>query len=80
MHETAEELDRLDALLDRSGRQARSKMLRRIFPYPEKSLNARQLSRLLEGTRHVALATSDRRGAPRVAPVDALFFHGRFYF
>ena len=79
MNETEAELAALQQLLDRSAAEARSPMLRNIFRIPKHSLSARQLVKLLHGVRHVALATSGRSGAPRVAPVDGLFFHGKFW-
>ncbi len=78
MRETPEDLDRLQALLDRSVEDA-GDFLRRSFEMPERSLSAAQLVRFLQGTRTVALATVTRRGEPRVAPINALFFRGRFH-
>jgi len=77
VRETPEDLDRLQALIDRSIEQA-SPFLRRSFQMPEHSLSAAQLAAHLQGSLTVALATVTARGEPRVAPIDALFVHGRF--
>jgi uncharacterized pyridoxamine 5'-phosphate oxidase family protein len=45
---------------------------------PERRLNARQVVRYLQGTKHVAFATVNDRGEPRVAPLDGVFIRGRF--
>lgn len=45
----------------------------------EKRLSARQVSAYLQGVRQVAAAAVNSRGEPRVAPIDAVLFHGRFY-
>ncbi|HWF50267.1 MAG TPA: pyridoxamine 5'-phosphate oxidase family protein [Solirubrobacteraceae bacterium] len=78
MHETDEDLDRLQALLDDSIERAGS-FLRRSFEMPEHSLSAPQLTAHLLGSLTVALATTTARGEPRVAPIGALFLHARFY-
>ncbi|HEY6418222.1 MAG TPA: pyridoxamine 5'-phosphate oxidase family protein [Candidatus Binataceae bacterium] len=78
MQETAEELLDLQALIDRGIQQA-SPMLRRIFRMPEGSLSARQLTRHFQGFKTVAMATATAKGEPRVAPVVAIFFHGKFH-
>ena len=77
MRETPEDLDRLQSLIDRSIEQA-SPFLRRSFEMPEHSLSAAQLAGHLQGSLTVAFATVTARGEPRVAPIDALFVHGRF--
>jgi uncharacterized pyridoxamine 5'-phosphate oxidase family protein len=46
---------------------------------PDRRLSARQVVAYLQGTRHVAFATTNSRGEPRVSPLDSLFIHGRFY-
>jgi uncharacterized pyridoxamine 5'-phosphate oxidase family protein len=45
---------------------------------PERQLTARQVVRYLQGTKHVAFATVNERGEPRVAPLDGVFIRGRF--
>jgi uncharacterized pyridoxamine 5'-phosphate oxidase family protein len=47
---------------------------------PERCLTAGQVCRYLQSTRHLALATVTREGAPRVMPVDGFMVHGRFIF
>jgi hypothetical protein len=78
VHETPEDLDRLQELIDRSIEQA-SPFFRRSFQMPEHSLSAAQLTGHLQGSLTVALATVTARGEPRVAPIDSLFIHGRFH-
>jgi hypothetical protein len=78
VHETPEDLDRLQELIDRSIEQA-SPFFRRSFQMPEHSLSAAQLTGHLHGSLTVALATVTARGEPRVAPIDSLFIHGRFH-
>jgi len=42
-------------------------------------LSAQQVSHHLQGIRNVALATVNSKSEPRVAPLEAVLFHGRFY-
>ena len=78
MRVTPEDLRRLQALLDRSIEGA-GEFLRNSFGMPDHSLSAAQLVHHLRGGRNVALATVTRSGEPRVAPIGALFFRGRFH-
>ncbi len=78
LREAAEDMERWQALLDRSIERA-GPFLRESFRMPEHSLSAPQLVRLLDGIVTVALATATARGEPRVAPTGALFYRGRFY-
>lgn len=78
MYETREELDWMQALLDRSFGEAGGHLV--SIMTPDKRLNARQIARYLQGTKHIALATVSSRHEPRVSPVDGLFLHGRFHF
>jgi hypothetical protein len=78
VRETTEDLDRLQSLIDHSIEEA-SPFLRRSFQMPEHSLSAAQLTGHLQGSLTIALATVTARGEPRVAPIDALFIHGRFH-
>jgi hypothetical protein len=78
VRETAEEMQRLQVLLDVSI-EAASPFLRSSFEMPEHSLSAAQLTTYLQGALTVALATVTARGEPRVAPIGALFLHGSFY-
>jgi hypothetical protein len=78
MRETPADIQHLQALLDDSIENA-SSFLRTSFEMPEHSLSAKQLAAHLQGALTVALATVTARGEPRVAPINALFLHGRFY-
>jgi general stress protein 26 len=78
MYETAEDLIALTALLDRSHARAGAH-LRSIFT-PERRIPAEELVALLPGVQVLNLATVSRACAPRVAPVDGLFYRGRFWF
>ena len=78
MYETPEEIEYLQALLDRSIEQA-GEFLRSSFEMPAHSLSARQLIHLWQGLQTVAFATATNKGDPLVAPIGALLFHGRFY-
>ncbi len=77
MHETAADLQLLQALLDESISNA-SPFLRRSFGMPERSMSAQQLVDHLQGSVTVALATVTAGGEPRVAPINALFVRGSF--
>jgi len=76
MHETKEELDRLQQLLDRSMEGA-SAYTRSIFK-DEHRLSARQLSTYYQGVKQAAVATINSKGEPRVSPLDSVFVHGKF--
>ncbi len=78
MHETPEDMERLQALLNRSIERAGA-FLRSSFEMPEHSLSAGQLVRYLQGIQNVAFATVTAKGEPRVAPIGSLFFHGQFH-
>ncbi len=78
MHETDEDLRELQALLERSHANA-GPHLRSIFG-AEPRLPAAELPALLPGVQVLALATVTARAEPRVAPVDGLFFRGRWHF
>lgn len=78
MHETGDDLERLQALIEQSIERA-SPFFRRSFQMPDHSLAAAQLADHLQGSLTVALATVTARSEPRVAPIDALFVRGRFY-
>ena len=77
MYETAEELAELQRLLDRSASTAGAQM-RSIFK-PGHRLSAGQVSSYFQGIKQVAAATVNSRGEPSVAPIDAAFYHGKFY-
>lgn len=78
MHETPDDLTRLQALLDASIAQA-GPFLRTSFEMPAHSLAAAQLAGALQGIVHVALATVTAKGEPRVAPIGAIVYRGTFY-
>ena len=78
MHETAEDLRELQGLIDRSHRGG-GRHLRNIYS-DERRLNASSLSETLRGVQVLNVATVTSRCEPRVAPVDGLFFRGRWYF
>lgn len=78
MHETPEDLERLQELLDRSYQAAGSHLT--SITTPGRRIAAAELPDLLTGVQILALATTTREGHPRVAPVDGLFFRGDFYF
>jgi Pyridoxamine 5'-phosphate oxidase len=78
MRETADDLERLQSVLDRSVERA-SPFLRRSFEMPERSLSAADLAARLDGLLVVSLATVTAKGEPRVAPIDAVFLRGHFY-
>jgi hypothetical protein len=77
MHESEAELIELQGLLDRSMTNSGAHM-KSIFKR-EHWLSARQISLYLQGVVQVAAATVSSRGEPRVAPMDAAFYHGRFH-
>ena len=78
VYETAEDLVALRDLLDRSYARAGAH-LRSIFT-PERRIGADELVALLPGVQVLNLATVSHACAPRVAPVDGLFYRGRFWF
>jgi hypothetical protein len=78
MRESPADLERLQALVDRSIEGA-GPFLRNAFEMPERSLSAQQLVDRLDGPLTVALATATARGEPRVAPIGALFVRGAFH-
>jgi hypothetical protein len=78
MRESPVDLERLQAVLDRSVERA-SPFLRSSFEMPERSLSAADLVARLDGLLTVSLATVTAKGEPRVAPIDAVFLHGDFY-
>ena len=78
MHETPEDLGDLQALLDSSHERA-GQHLRSIFT-TDRRISAVELAGLLPGVQVLNLATVTRDCEPRVAPVDGLFYRGRFWF
>jgi general stress protein 26 len=78
MHETAEEIAELQALIDASFARAGEHTTSIITP--ERRLSAEEAAEYLQGVKHLALATVTSAGEPRVGAVDGLFLHGRFWF
>jgi general stress protein 26 len=79
MRETASELTELQRLIDRSLAKTRPHM--RAIIHPGKySLNAKQVVKLLDGMKTVAVAAPAPNGDPLVAPMDGWFLHGKFFF
>jgi uncharacterized pyridoxamine 5'-phosphate oxidase family protein len=78
MHETDADLAALQALLDASYAGIGEHM--RSIHTPERRVSARDLVRILQGVRVLHLATVTASCAPRVSPVDGLFYRGRFWF
>lgn len=76
MHETPDEVAALQRLLDGSYARAGAHLLG-IHSEPRR-LRAARLCELLVRVCILDVATVSSRGEPRVAPLDGLFFHGRF--
>jgi uncharacterized pyridoxamine 5'-phosphate oxidase family protein len=76
MFETEHDLRRLQELLDRTLAHANPHLAAIVSP--DRRLTARQITRYLQGTKHVAFATANERGEPRVAPLDGVFVRGHF--
>jgi Pyridoxamine 5'-phosphate oxidase len=78
MHETAEDIRALQALLDRS-HAAAGPHLRGIIS-EERRVAAEELAERLTGMTLLALATVTADGRPIVGPVDGIFYRGAFHF
>src|SRR3954464_4645367 len=78
MHETPEDLIRLQDLLDRSRARAGAHLLP-IFS-EDWRIAAAELALRLGGVQILHLGTVTAKGEPRVGPVDGLFFRGAFPF
>jgi len=78
LFETAEDLEALQELLDRSYASAGPHLLRIITP--ERRVSAEELTERLIGMRLLVLATVTADGRPLVGPVDGVFHRGSFYF
>lgn len=76
MLETPEEVEVLQALLDRSHGGGGAHLGSIVTP--DRRLTAAQITRYLQNVKHVAFATVNRRGEPMVAALDGWFIHGRF--
>jgi hypothetical protein len=77
MHETAEDLARLQRLLEASRADAGSH-LREVFA-DERALTAADVVPLLDGVRILAVATVSAAGEPIVAPLDGILYRGSFH-
>jgi uncharacterized pyridoxamine 5'-phosphate oxidase family protein len=76
MYETDDDVRRLQQLLDRTLERANPHLTSIVKP--ERRLTAKQVVRYLQGIKHVAFATVNAKGEPRVAPLDGVFVRGRF--
>jgi hypothetical protein len=77
MLESEDEIRNLQALIDRTFAAAKPHLAKIVKP--ERRLNASQVVGYLQGTKHVAFATVNKRGEPRVAPLDGVFIHGALH-
>lgn len=78
MHETEEDLQRLQRLLDQSYEAAGSHLQEVITP--ERRLEAADLASMLDGMRLLVLATVTADGRPITGAVDGIFYRGSFHF
>lgn len=78
MHETTEDLARLQEVLDGSAAGAGAHLSEIITP--ERRLTADQLVEQLTGMSLLVLATATADGRPIAGPVDGIFHRGRFHF
>ncbi len=78
MHETPDDLARLQELLDRS-HAAGGPHLRSIIT-PERRLTAATLAERLQGMCLLVVATVTADGRPLTGPVDGIFYRGAFHF
>lgn len=78
MHETAQDVEWLEGLLDRSYETAGGHL--KSITTPERRVPAAELGSLLGGVQILDLATVTADAKPRVAPVDGLFYRAHFYF
>jgi uncharacterized pyridoxamine 5'-phosphate oxidase family protein len=77
MQETEEDIRALQELIDRTTSRMNPHMAGIVKP--ERRLTARQVVAYLQGIKHVAFATVNEKGEPRVAPLDGIFLRGRFH-
>lgn len=78
MHETPEDLDRLQRLLDESY-DAAGPHLREVTT-PDRRLDAAGLVERLQGMCLLVLATTTADGRPITGAVDGVFYRGAFHF
>jgi hypothetical protein len=79
MHETTQEIEQLQALLDRSVRGS-GEHLRSIIEPDTRTPAADIVCRQLEGMKVLVVATVGVDGRPRTSAVDGHFLHGRWVF
>lgn len=78
MHETPQEIEQLQVLLDTSAAGAGAHL--RDVITDERRLSAVELCEALRGMRLLVVATVTADGRPLVGPVDGYLVHGSFYF
>ncbi len=78
MHETAEEIEALQRLLERSAGGAGPQLTEIITP--QRRLTARQVIAELTGMKVLVVATVTSSGEPRTSAVDGHFLHGQWLF
>lgn len=78
MHETAQELDALQQLLDDSFARASPHLL--SIMEPQRRIGAEQLVADMPSPAVLNIATVTSRGEPRVSAVDGHFLHGQWHF
>ena len=78
MHETADDIERLQQLLDRSYDNA-GPHLRDVIT-PERRVSATELCARLQGMCLLVLATVTADNRPINGPVDGFFYRGEWYF
>ena len=78
MHETPEDIEALQELIDRSYAGAGEHLLR--IHTPERRLTAEQVAERLQGMVLLSLATVTADCRPIVGPVDGVFYRGSFHF
>ena len=78
MHETGEDLEALQQLIDSSYAAAGPHLL--SIHEPERRLTAAQVADRLAGMCLLSLATVTADCRPIVGPVDGIFYRGAFYF
>ena len=78
MHETPQDLARLQAMLDHSYEAAGPHL--KVVITPERRLSAEQLCERLQGMCLLVLATVTADGRPINGPLDGFFYRGEWYF
>jgi Pyridoxamine 5'-phosphate oxidase len=78
VHETPDDLEALQELIDRSYASAGRHLL--SIHRPDRRVPADELAARLTGMTLLALATVTADGRPIVGPVDGIFYRGAFHF